>query len=83
MMLSPGGEKPQDTAYQEALATKRIEFIQSLKGQLSVENSVADQTVALYSMLLEGKKYHVDDCASCHTLSWHLSGLCACRNTSG
>lgn len=44
-----------DAAYQEALLTKRIEFVQRLKADLSVTNSIAAQTVAAYTELVDGE----------------------------
>ena len=43
-----------DAAYQEALLTKRIEFVQRLKADLAVTNSIAAQTVACYTELVDG-----------------------------
>ena len=53
-----------DAAYQEALLTKRIEFVQRLKADLAVTNSIAAQTVAAYTELVDGApeqwlQYHV------------------------
>ena len=44
-----GGE-----SYDEILLKKRIEFVQNLKRQLSIDNSIATDAVALYSDLIEG-----------------------------
>ena len=43
-----------DAAYQEALLAKRVEFVQRLKADLANTNSVAAQTVAAYSDLVDG-----------------------------
>ena len=42
-------------AYQQALTQKRIQFVQTLKEQLSGEQSVVSESVALYNELIEGK----------------------------
>ncbi|KAK9841974.1 hypothetical protein WJX81_002182 [Elliptochloris bilobata] len=42
-----------DPAYQEALLAKRIEFVQRLKADLADSNSVAAQTVAAYTELID------------------------------
>ena len=43
-----------DATYQEALLAKRIEFVQRLKADLADTNSVAAQTVAAYTDLVDG-----------------------------
>lgn len=43
-----------DAAYQEALLAKRIEFVRRLKADLGEANSVAAQTVAAYTELIDG-----------------------------
>ena len=43
-----------DAAYQEALLAKRIEFVRRLKSDLAEPNSIAAQTVAAYTELVDG-----------------------------
>jgi hypothetical protein len=51
-----------DAAYQEALLAKRVEFVQRLKADLANTNSVAAQTVAAYSDLVDGAARAVHAC---------------------
>ena len=43
-----------DAAYQEALLAKRIEFVRRFKADLGEASSVAAQTVAAYTELVDG-----------------------------
>lgn len=54
-----------DAAYQEALLAKRIEFVRRLKADLGEASSVAAQTVAAYTELVDGA-----DTAACCDCCW-------------
>ena len=44
-----------EIGYEEALLQKRLECVKRLKGQLDVESSIAAETMALYTSVIEGE----------------------------
>ena len=64
LTMAAGRPAPKkDTTYWEALFEKRIEYVRQLRSVLDEPGSVAAQTVAAYTELLDGAALH-DFC--CH-----------------